>query len=151
MPEFLSIGGKVVNLAAVVAVYDSVVDDRATTTMRFAGDDNYIRFRGEDRALLLAWMARQERLLSEQDEMRRQIVSDAYNPFIDEEKLTVIYSLFCEIATHGDLLLCLESEEVGSIRYKADTSIAVEWTNAVEAVDRLHAYRLSLRAGEDIS
>src|SRR5690348_12765077 len=80
-------------------------------------DENYTRW--------LDWLSSKQPLKTGVEAGRERIISDAFNPFIDDEKLTVIYSLFNDIPTHSELLLCLESEEVGAIRYKADLSIAV--------------------------
>lgn len=97
-------------------------------------------------AALKAYMARQERLLNDDEHRIACIVNNAFDPFIDTERLTAIYSLFSEIQTRENLLLCLESEEVGSIRLKGDLSVVVAWENAVEAVDRIHAYRQEVNA-----
>lgn len=150
MDKFLNIGGKVINLDNVTAMYDGKCDNHAAVTVRFTSDANRIQFSGEDRALLLAWMARQERLLSAQDHMRQQIVNDAFNPFIDTDKLTAIYSLFNDIPGHERLVLCLESEEVGCVRAKDNLSeLLVSWKSAIEAVGRLHAYHQGVQDAMD--
>lgn len=78
-----------------------------------------------------------------------------FNPFVETDKLTAIYSLFNEIPDHEQLLLCLEDEDHGSIRIKEEDGTAglpvVSWRSALEAIDRIHAYRESLIPGYDIS
>lgn len=107
------------------------------------GDPNYERW--------IDFIARQQPLATNKEKRIRDAVADAYDPFINE-KIVDIYALFCTIPLHDEMLLCLESDEVGGIRRKDDPScVLVSWESAVEAVDHLHSYRASLRAGDGIS
>lgn len=100
-------------------------------------DPNYQRW--------LDFMDQKPPLKSSEDERREQIVNGAFDPFIDSDKLTTVYSLFDQIPVHDGLMLCIESEDIGSVRSKTDPSrVYVEWHSAIEAIDRLHAYRESV-------
>lgn len=114
-----------------------------STVQVLESDPNYKRW--------IDFIARQQPLATNREKRIREAVADAYDPFINE-KIVDVYALFCTIPLHDELLLCMESDEVGSVRRKNDPScVLVSWESAVEAVDRLHAYRMDLRAGEDIS
>lgn len=79
-------------------------------------------------------------LLDPTNARRRQIVGDAFDPFIDD-RFTAIYSLFQQIPTHEQLLLCIETDEVGSVQRKDNRQVVVIWENCKQAIDRITAYR----------
>lgn len=152
----------VVNLDDVAATihdesgFNSVSGQTPSVTVYMAGGAQITVLKSDPNyQLWLDFMNRQQPLLSTQDQRRQSIVDGVFNPFVETDKLTAIYSLFAEIPERETLLLCLESEEIGSIRIKEEDGTAglpvVEWQSAVEAVDRIHAYRESLVPGYDIS
>ena len=147
MAKFLNIGDKVINLDQVTTMIDGLdYDDNAELKVRFSGETSIVVFRGDDRERLLTWMNGQDRLHNLEERRISSIVRSAFDPFIDTDRLTTIYSLFNEIPGHEHLLLCLESEEVGSVRTKEMVSeVLVSWNSGIRAVDRLRAYRDSMQ------
>lgn len=151
----------VVNLEGVAAIthdasgFNSVSGQAKSVTIHLAGAQITVLERDPNYQLWLDFMDRQNSLLSTQDQQRQNIVDGVFNPFVETDKLTAIYSLFNEIPDHSSLMLCLEDEDHGSIRRKEAFGIPgvsiVVWQSAIEAVDRLHAYRDALAEHEDIS
>lgn len=94
------------------------------------------------------WLAYMRRP-SLEDVRSREIVNAAFDPFL-HEKFQSIYLLFQEIPEHEELVLCVETDEIGTLRHKSDLSeIVLSWASTVEAVDCLHSYKVALEEGAE--
>lgn len=99
----------------------------------------------DEYAALKSYMDQQPTLadvLAEQENQRRRNVIDAaFDPFIDSDKIMNLYSLFYDLPDHRRLVLCIESEDMGSIRQRGSYEPVLSWDNVHEAIDLLASYR----------
>lgn len=67
----------------------------------------------------------------------RSALDAAFDPFIDDNKVVNVYLLFHDLPDPENLVLCLESEDVGSVRMRGSYEPVIGWESVREAIDVL--------------